>query len=163
MPNFWEPNPGRRFHGHLKLGEAQSAGYDVHATFPRDGKLPHISVYEVSSTGGKVERNLYLRRSNGTVGLNASDRQTLLDWSGVSESVANAFVRAVYDKHLQLNPVVQQPRAPSQASPNMNDFPPLMSSKPVATTPRMLDPVDKQLAEMPAHLRSALLDCGAFD
>lgn len=164
MPNFWESNPGPAFHGHLKLGEAQQAGYDVHGTFPRDGKLPHISVYEVSSTGGKVMRNLYLRNANGTVGLKASDRALLLKQSGVSESIADAFVRAVYDKHRELNPVSSTPSSGGSGyAINNSDFPPLMASRPVATTPAMQDPVQKQLDELPDVLRSVMMGSGAFD
>lgn len=171
MPNFWEANPGPRFHGHLKLGEAQSAGYDVHGTFPRDGKLPHISVYEVSSSGGKVERNLYLRSSNGSVGLNQGDRQLLLARSGVSESVADSFVRAVYGKHLELNPLVSS--KPSTTGPKLSssDFPslpskpkqvtpPLVLGRPVATIP---EEMLTQLTDQTDVLRGVLEMSGAFD
>jgi hypothetical protein len=171
MPYFWEENSGPRFHGHLKLGEAQSEGYDVHATYPKNGSLPHISVYEYSSTGGKVERNLYFRLSNGTVGLSSIDRQTLLSWSGVSEFVADAFVKAAYNKHIELNPPVSRVRTSRVSAPIDDDFPslpsrpkpPLVISTPVATTPMMNSREDVLLSQLPDNVRSVVLASGAFD
>jgi hypothetical protein len=173
MHVFWEVNSGHRFYGHLKLGEAQSAGYDVHGTFPRDGSLPHISVYEVSSTGGKVERNLYLHNANGTVGLTAAYRAILIARSGVSQTVADEFVIAVYKKHLQLNPPSASASSSSSApSFSASDFPalggarsspPLVAAQPVAVTPAQRDPLARQLADLPGSVRSAVLGSGAFD
>ena len=171
MPNFWEENAGPNFHGHLKLGEAQKAGYDVHGTFPRDGKLPHISVYEVSSNGGKVERNLYLRVVKGTVGLSDRDRQRLLDFSGVSQELADNFIVAVWKKHLALNQASVQSAQPAVASFNASDFPalgarsspPLLASQPVAEIPQRRDRIDTLLADLPDNVRQVALGSGAFD
>lgn len=167
MPNFWESSANPAFHGYLKLGESQSLGIDVHGTFPKDGALPHISIYEGVS---KIERNLYLRNANGTVGLSERDRISLRDSAGVNEDVINAFIRTVYDKHRELNPIKVSVGTSSVFNINSSDFPalqkphaPLLANRSISVTPRVLDPIQQQLDNLPASVRSVVLASGAFD
>ena len=129
----------------------------MHGSFPKDGALPHISVYENET---KQTRNLYVRRGAAAVGLRPSDRGLLLS-TGLSATIVDAFILAVYRQHLALNPPAKMNSASAQSTGySMADFPALPS---VAETPVAHDPLMAQLDALPDSVRSALMNSGAFD
>lgn len=183
MPNFWERKPdGHWAHGFLICGDTQTSGYEFHGTFPRDGRLPHISIYEIGNRSRKIGGNIQFRHLHGTVGLNASDRRRFLDMSGVSEDKMNDFIREVWSKHNELNaaPVAATAAAPSPVFLD-SDFPALVSPGPSASSAP--PPVSTQSAppllsdralglspaamadmrSMPSQLQAVLMESGAFD
>ncbi|WP_226782557.1 hypothetical protein [Oceaniglobus trochenteri] len=181
MPNFWEPKrPGHWAHGFLICGATQDTGYEFHGSFPRDGRLPHISVYEIGATNRKIRPSIYLRQANGTVGLTASDRTRFSSEFGVSDDARDAFVRDIWAKHRALNPPAAKPKktshyvGPASAFPPLpgaaatppgvpvpypNTAPPLLSDRPLGLSPGAM----AELRAMPAHMQGMLAQSGAFD
>ncbi len=161
MHIFWEGASGH-FLGFLKTGEFQKFGIDLHGSYPRSKKLPHISVYQLENNKWrKMKWSLQIRNVDGGIGLKPIDRKRLLRLIN-DEKLIDEFIREVCKKHIALYP--QKKSSTQQAAFKNDDFPALPVITPaVRETPAVMDPVQAQLEALPEEIRSVVEGTGIFN
>lgn len=105
----------------------QSAGFDLHATFPHSG-LPHISVYEVG-TDKKLCPSVSVSQGTGTFVVNPLDRQNIKSACPLrTEYIITEFLKEVLKQYLILHPPPPKPTV-VLSGPSINS--PLSKSGPL--------------------------------